>query len=486
MDSNKFISHLTKEQTNYMKRIFVVFLLITSSVFGQVKTFTLEDAIKTALENNRDVQVAKMEVEKADAAVSEAFGYALPSVDVSANLAHFLEKPKTAFPDFQAMLTNASYNILFDEGILPRDENKFLSMGTILQSFAQTNTFESQIQVTQILFNSAVFRGIGASHIYLNISKEQLKSAVSKTILDTKKAFYGVLLSKEMLNIVETSLSNAEENLANVQALHAQGLTSDYDALQVEVIVENIRPKVLELRNMHQAVRDGLKIILGLSQNDEIEILGKIEFADELIPETSEAVQLSLERNFDLKSMMTKRNIDEELIAIERADYWPSLAAFGNFTYAGSSDTWNFQTYNSAMVGLTFSMNLFKGGRVSKKVEQAEIAVMQTDSKISLLKDYLSSQVKNKILDINREKSQINSLARNEQLAQKAYEIASVRYKEGEGTQLEIKNADVELTTARTNKIKAIHDYIIAIAELDNLLGNLPSEILEYVNKINE
>lgn len=469
-----------------MKRFMLIMILFTYSIYGQVKTFTLEEAITTALEKNRDVLIAKMEVKKADAAVDEAFGYALPSVDISASLSHFIEKPKTAFPDFEAMLKNSAYSILFDEGILPEDQNKFLPMGTKLQSFAQTNNFSSSLELSQILFNSAVFRGIGASQIYLNLSTEQLKSSVAKTVLSVKKAFYGVLLSQKLLEIVKSSLQNAEENLANVKALHAQGLTSDYDALQVEVMVENIRPKVLELENVLQSAKDGFKIVLGLDQKLEIDVVGKISFEETEIPELSQALALSMDKNFDLKSLETKRNIDEEMIAIERSDYWPTIAAFGSFTYAGSADDWNFNTYNSTTVGLSFSMNLFKGGRVANKVEQAEIAVRQTDSKISLTKDYISSQVKNKLLEIERQKSQINALTRNEELAKKAYDISVVRYKEGEGTQLEIKNADMELTTAKTNKLRAVHDYIIAVAELDELLGNLSPEYIDYVNKISE
>lgn len=460
-----------------------VMLIVSLNIPGQTKTFTLEEAIKSALENNREVKIAQMEVSKADAAVDEAFGYALPTIDLSANLAHFIEKPKMPFPDFEAMLTNATYGILFDEGVLPQDDNKFMSMATKLQSFAQTNTFEGQIQLTQILFNSAVFRGIGASQIYLSLSEEQLKASVSNTIMNVNKAFYGVLLSRQMLDIVETSLSNAEENLSNVKALHAQGLTSDYEALQVEVMVENIRPKVLELKNLVQSAEDGFKIVLGLNRDSDIKVIGKIEYVEESIPTAGNAMNLALEQNLDLKSLQIKRNIDEEFIAIERSDYWPTIAAFGNFTYSGSSDDWNFQTYNSTLVGLSFTMNLFKGGRVANKVEQAEIAVKQTDSQINLTHDYIASQTRTKVMELEREKSQINALTRNEELAKKAYEIASTRYKEGVGTQLEIKNADVELRTARTNKLQSVHNYIISVAELNQLLGEIPAEYLEYIKK---
>jgi outer membrane protein TolC len=73
-------------------------------------------------------------------------------------------------------------------------------------------------------------------------------------------------------------------------------------------------------------------------------------------------------------------------------------------------------------------------------------------------------------------KSQISALNRNVELAQKAYEISGIRYKEGTGTQLEIKNADIELRSAKTNLIKSVHDYIIAKAELDQLLGRIDSK----------
>ncbi|MBU1097953.1 MAG: hypothetical protein CVV23_07380 [Ignavibacteriae bacterium HGW-Ignavibacteriae-2] len=467
------------------KWIFMFFLFEFSVgvLYGQQKIFTLEEAINTVLKNNRDVLVAKMNVEKANAAVDEAFGYALPSLDVSGNLAHMLEKPKTPFPDFEALLTNATYGILFEEKVLPEDNNKFLPIKTKLQSFAQTNSFETKAQVTQILFNSAVFRGIGASQIYLDLSKVQYEAVIANSVRDVKKAFYGVLLSREILNITKASLANAEENLANIKALNQQGFTSDFDALQVEVQVENIKPKVVELENMLQSAKNGLKILLNIDQSEDIDVSGKIEFTEETFPEEEKVYADAIENNNDLKSLQIKKRVDEEFIALERSNYWPTLAAFGNYSYSGSSDKWNFQTYSSAMVGVTFSINLFMGGRASNRIEQAQIATKQTQEQINVLKDFVISQVNNKILELQKVRSQIKALNRNVELAQKAYAIASTRYKEGSGTQLEIKNADVELMSARTNLIKSVHDYIIANAELDQLLGRYDKT---YTNEIEQ
>ncbi|MDX9924123.1 MAG: TolC family protein [Ignavibacteriaceae bacterium] len=457
--------------------------LIPMTIFSQKTVYTLDDAVYKALENNKDIRIAVLDIKKGEAAVSEAFGYALPSVDLSASLSHFIQKPMMAFPDFAALLGNATYSILFDEGVLPRDESKFMPMGSKLQSFAQTNSFESTIQVTQILFNSAVFRGIGASQIYLDLSKENLKAVTSKTLLDVNTAFYGTLLAKEMLTILEASLKNAEENLSNVKAYYNQGLVSEYDLLQVEVQVENLRPKVIDLQKAVFEAKSGLKLLLGVDQNAEIDIKGEITYEDALLPEEEVLINQAITRNFELNTLKIKRNVDEEMIAIERADYWPMLTAFGNYSYAGSSDEWKFNTYNSSIVGLSFSMNLFRGTRTSRKVEQAVIATKQTDERLALTQEFLIKEVKSKLIELNQVRTQINAIERNVKLAEKAYSIANTRYKEGTGTQLEIKNADLELSTAKANRIQSMYDYKIALSNLEKLTGQLDDKYIDYINK---
>ena len=462
----------------------VVFLVFfASSIFGQTKVFTLNEAIYTALKNNRDIKIATMEIQKAEAAVDEAFGYALPSLDISANLTHFISKPKMPFPDFRAMLNNATYGILFDEKVIPFNKNKFEPIKTKLQAFAEANNYDATAQITQILFNSAVFRGIGASNIYLKLSKEQLKNTVAKTVLNVKKAFYGVLLTKNFLDIVNSRLKNAEENLKNIEAYHKQGMVSDYDELQVKVQVANIKPKVLELQDVLEKAKDGLKMLLGIDQLTPIDIKGKISYKPEIIINPDIFVKRASSFNFDLTTLRIKKQIAEAMIDIDRSDYWPTISAFGNYKFAGSSNRWKFQNYSSAMVGINFSLNLFKGGRVAHKVQQAKIATFQTQEQIQKFDEFIKAQVKEKINDLRRVQSQITALESTVKLAEKAYKIATVRYKEGTGTQLEIKNAGVELSIAKTNRIKAIHDYIIAKAELNKLVGKLNPKYLEFATK---
>jgi outer membrane protein len=458
----------------------IVAIFIFSSIgFSQPKIYTLDNAINTALNNNRDIKVAELDVKKSQGAVDEAFGYALPSLDLSANFNHFLKKPKTPFPDFEALLTNATYSILFDENVIPRDESKYRPIQTQLQSFVQTNSYETSLLLTQTLFNSAVFRGIGASQIYLDLSKEELKRKVSSTILDVKKAFYGVLLTKQLLDITTASYNNALENLKNVKALNEQGLVSDYDALQAEVRVENIKPVVLQITNNLKDVKNSFKIVIGVKQEEEIDVDGEFLYTKEEIPDIHDAIEKAMESNYSISSLKLKMQVDEAFIDLDRSEYWPSLYAFGNYTYAGSADNFKFQNYSSTVIGLTLSINLFNGEKTKNKVQQSEISLKQTGEQLSQLKDFTSTQVKSKIYELNRVQSSLDAQERNVSLAEKAYDISIVRYKEGTGNQLEVQNADMELKQARINRLQTIYDYIIAKSSLDEILGKADPKYLD-------
>jgi outer membrane protein len=337
------------------------------------------------------------------------------------------------------------------------------------------------VQATQILFNSAVFRGIGSSQIYLDLSKEELKRTAATVILEVERTFYGVLLSEELRDITEASFKNAAENLRNVRALHEQGLVAEFDFLQAEVRVENIRPVLLQMENNLKTAKDGLKILLNIDQAEKIDISGEFAYEDEIIPDESESVSTALENNLSIKSMQYKLQVDEAFIALDRADYWPTLAAFANYSHSGSADNLKFQRYSSATVGLSFSMNLFRGVQTRNRVEQAEVTLSQSEEQFSQLQDFVVSQIKFRINEIRKVKASLEAQERNVKLAQRAYELATLRYREGTGSQLEIENSDIALRQARINLLQSIYDYILSKANLNQLLGRIDDS---YLNQI--
>jgi outer membrane protein TolC len=312
--------------------------------------------------------------------------------------------------------------------------------------------------------------------VYQQLSREALLSKISGTILNTKKAFYGALLSQEVLRITKESFENAQKNLASVKALQKQGMVSEFDAIRAEVQVENIRPMIVQMENNLVLVKNGLKLVIGLDQNEQLEITGSLDYVEKSLPNEQEIIKSAVTDNFDIKTIKTKRNFDEALIDLDVSNYYPTIAAFGNYAFAGSSDDFNFQSYRQSLVGINLSINLFNGFRTTQRVQQGKINVMKSDETINQLEEVVVSQVKSKLIEVERIKSNLEAQDRNILLAQKAYDISNLRYKEGTGNQLEIENADMALRQAKTNRLQSVYQYITAFAELENLSGVLENK----------
>ena len=72
------------------------------------------------------------------------------------------------------------------------------------------------------------------------------------------------------------------------------------------------------------------------------------------------------------------------------------------------------------------------------------------------------------------------------EVAERAYNIAKVRYKEGAGSQLELQNADQELKQARLNQVQSKYSYLITKFELEQLLGRTNPEYFSYFSELND
>ena len=479
---NKFSNSMYKN--SIIKLITITALIIFCGNELHSRQLTLDSAIAIALSNNNDIRIAQLELDRANAAVKEAYGYAMPTLDFSTQFTHFIEKPRMPFPDFNALLNNATYGVLFKEKLIPQDNSKLMPMETKLQSFALANSYTSTLQLQQVLFSSTVFKGISSAGVYQKLAREALISKINSTIANVKKAFYGVLLSQEVLKITKESLKNAEDNLANVKALYNQGMVAEFDAMRAEVQVENIRPLVLQMESNLETVLNNLKVVLGIKQEEDIQLIGEIEFNKVDLANENEILKQVRENNPDLKTLKVKRDFDEALIDLDISTYYPTIAGFGSYSFSGSSDKFDFQNYSQAVVGLSFSINLFNGWRTTQKVEQGRINVMKTEESIAQLENFLSAQVKSKIIELKKIESNIQAQDRNVELAQKTYNIAQLRYKNGTGNQLEIENAEMSLRQAKTNRLQSIYQYNTILFEIDALIGKVEQKYLRI--KINK
>jgi outer membrane protein len=417
------------------------------------RSLTIDEAVRIATERNRDIEVARLQMDKADYQVSEAVGTALPTISASGTYIRALKKPVFFLPDFQNPESGR---------IIP------IEIGS-------DNSYQLGLTATQVLFNAAVFTGVGTAKIYQHASRHLYNETYNKTVADVKKAFYGVLFVKDVHRMVQASLANAEKNLANVQLLFDQGIVSEYDLIRARVQTDNIRPGVIEAERNVQLALNGLKMLLSMPPGEQVDVQGELRFEPFDPGLIENASSLAVENNSGLRALEDQMRVNEQLVTIYKSESLPTLAAFGDYQWQAQNEHLGRISTNdfvrSSQVGVQLSLNLFNGLQTSARVDQARVDMLQTQQQLSMAKDGMITNTQNIRFRLDEARKRIESQTSTVEQAEKGYSIATVRYQDGSGTQLEVNDADLALMRARVNRVQAVYDYLVASADLEHALS---------------
>ncbi len=432
--------------------LFIVAIAATIGTYAAVRPVTLEEAETLAIANSKQVAAARQGIKKAEAQVSEALGYALPTLNLSAVYTRNVQLPVFFIPDFSDPASGR------------------LNAVTV----GLDNQYNVGVQASQILFNSAVFTGIGASRMYNAAARANLRGVIATVVTDTRKRFYGALLAKEFLAIAKATLGNGQSNLENIQLLFREGLVAEFDAIRAEVAVDNIKPIVTQAESGYDNAVSALVTYMGVSMSDSLEPVGSFSTDLQDVGSEDDNIRKALADNYDVKATDLQMQVSREFITVNEGDYYPTIAAFGNWMNQGQSATFsNWLSASSAGVGLQFQMNLFNGLRTKAKVEQSQADYETVRVQVAQLKDGVRLQVRTFMNLIRSAKARYEGLQRTVRQAERGREIAQIRYREGTGSLLEINDADLALAQARTNTTQALHDFHIARFDLERAVGGL-------------
>lgn len=465
------------------KSIFIVAVLLAAAFHTapaqQTDTahlsLTIDAAVRMAVQYNPELQSARLEVKRSDARVMEAWGYTMPSVDLSGTFNHIVEKPKSYFPD---AIYYPLVKLMDSTARVPRPTGQLIELPF---SMTPTNSANAALNIRQILFNGSVFIGVGAASIYSELARDIFLQKKVETVAKVRKAYFGALLAREALVMMQSNLRNAEENLRNVQLMRTQGIVSEYDELRATVGVDNLRPIVMQSETNYHLAVDNLRNTIGIGDSVQVmpsEPLALQEVDEGILQSADRAV---LESNPNLNIVKHQIELNKASINAERANYLPTIVAYGSYSYTAIKDNYRISTndfYKTAQVGLNFSLNLFQGLQTNSRIEQAQLERQKTEEQKGSLERNLQMGIRSLIGNLRQARKRIDAQEKTVETAERGYAIVTSRFLSNAATQLEVNDAQLALSQAKVNRMQSIYDYLVAASELDSMLGRLP----EYAN----
>jgi outer membrane protein len=124
-------------------------------------------------------------------------------------------------------------------------------------------------------------------------------------------------------------------------------------------------------------------------------------------------------------------------------------------------------------VGVQVSMPLFSGMQRPARTAQQRLVIEQVRTQRALLEDQVEHQVNSFIDQVEEARARARAQRLAVQQARRGFEIATLQYREGISSALELTDAEGALRQSEFNYAEAVHDYLVARARLDEATGNV-------------
>lgn len=408
---------------------------------------TLEEAYAIALGNNRDLQVAQLELEQAEAALREARADNLPTLQAESSLS-------------ASENTQESINPLTGQPLGSSDNINVDLNGTVGLSY---DLFTSGRRSSQI----------EAVEGQVRLAKLEVERISEDTRFDVADRYYDLQLSDEQVRISAAFLEEALQSLRDAQIRERAGVGTRFDVLQAEVQVANARQDLTQARSDQIVSRRALAEILSIPSNITPESVA-VEVVEDWPLSLEESIILAFQNRAELQQFLLQREIAEEQRDVALSALGPQVNLFANYNINNRLTDEDSGFRDQYTFGAQLNWLLFDGGAARARAAQQESSIEIAETQFADTLELIRLQVEQSYYDQQANFANIETAEIAVNQAREALRLARLRFQAGVGTQLEVINAQADLTRAESNLVQARIGFNRAIAALRRSISNLP------------
>ncbi len=390
---------------------------------------SLAQALELARRNNRDLQIAILQLERSRSALRESQAALFPSVGINSSV------------------TNSGN-------------------GFINNSSQGSTSFNGSVQLNYDLYTSGNRQAtIQAAEEQLRVDELNVENQSLTIRLNTTTQYYNLQQADEQVRINRSAVANAQASLRDTQAREQAGVGTRFDVLQAQVNLANAQQLLTNAISQQQIARRQLATLLSLSQSVDISAADPVQIAG-LWPQTVEqSIVQAFQNRPELQQQLAQRNISEQQRRQALSLLGPQISLAANYNLLDRYDD-GVSITDGYSVGLQGNLSLFDGGVARARAAQSRANIAIAETQFGSQRDLIRFDVEQYYsqLQSNLNNVQTSSVALNQ--AREALNLARLRFQAGVGTQTEVIDAENDLTRAEGNRVTAILDYNRALANL--------------------
>ena len=416
-----------------------LFSAVLQCVVTDSAAITLTECRGLALKRNLSVRSARADVQSAKASVLGARSAYLPRLSMSGWWTRYEEK-----------------SFFMQGGDFEIDDQSYRLSGN-----ASLTLFDGMGRLSG--YRASLARRTGAT--------EALRSAAQEVAYETERLFVEALRSDALREVNEEAVRLSAEQLKKTRAMLDLGAATRADVFKAEVDHSNNQLALLRAKRDRRLATAGLASFVGLDPLEDLELLDDAPPAEDL-PVLGDAVKAARASHPRLGTARAGVGAERWGVRSAQSGFFPSLNLWSGISYQDTEWSALNDERTEWSYGVSLDFTVFDGFLTTAGVRQARSSLLSSEAAVESAEREVVLGVHSAHLDVEIARESIGVAGSGVRSAEEDLRLAQERFKLGEGTILEVIDAQVNHTRARTSLVSATYDLRLAQAGLRRAMGS--------------
>ena len=437
------------------KSIIASLIVCSSAMANGQEVYSLKKCIETGLEKNYSIRIIKNEQQKSKNNATPGNAGYLPTLDLNGGYSGNINNTRSTLTD-----------------------------GTVEKS----NGISTETANAGLNLNWTVFDGFGIQATYSKLKELQqmgelnTRMTIEDFVANLTSEYYNLIRQKIRMRNLRSSVDLSKERLRIVEERYSIGSMSRLDLQQAQVDFNADSSKLLTQFEAVNSSRIRLNELMALDEvGNELFIKDSVIYPNPLLDETVLWKQ-TMEANTSLLAAQKNRTLSELDYKKATSRNYPYVKLNAGYGYTANwyeVGTTDLQQRLGINYGLTIGFNIFDGMNKRREQRNAKLDIQNQELRMQELELSLRADMSNLWMAYKNNLELWKLEKENQVVAQENYSIAIDRYKLGDLSGIELREAQNSLLEAEERQ--SIAEYATKLCEISLL--QLSGQILTYLNQ---
>ncbi|MBO4571404.1 MAG: TolC family protein [Bacteroidales bacterium] len=399
---------------------------------------TLQQAQEYALQHNKTIENASIDILKAQAAKWQSITSMLPQVSASVDYSNY-------------------FGYKMDLGTFSISMPPYASMGL----------------TTAVGFSGASIVGLQVAEISKKMADISLHKTEQEICDQVRVLYYSALVTEESISLLEKNLESLDRLHGMSQKSVDVGVAEQTSADQILVQADAMRNSIASTRRSLEMVYNSMRLLLNIDPGTEITLLQDL---DNLVNAESAAElaneEFDLERNYDFRLLKESTELARKQIALTGWSNGPTLRVYHQHNAKHYfSDEMRMDMTPPNMLGAQLNIPLFTSGKTYFTIRDARLAYRKQLNTLETTALSLRVQHRQLVYNLKSALERCQTQRQSVEVAQRVFDNIARKFEHGVASAMDVTNSGTSLISAQSSYVQALMEMVNAQISLEQLLN---------------